>query len=73
MLALLLIGMLAADNSVSFAHPVKADQVVVVKSQRTLTLLSQGQGDSHLQSCSVRVFELRCGSSWSRVTRDRAL
>ena len=42
MLALLLIGMLAADDSVSFAHPVKADQVVLVKSQRTLTLLSQG-------------------------------
>jgi murein L,D-transpeptidase YafK len=42
MLPLLLIGMLAADNSVSFAHPVKADQVVVVKSQHTLTLLSQG-------------------------------
>ena len=43
MLAMLLIGMLAADDSVSFAHPVKADQVVVVKSQRTLTLLSQGK------------------------------
>ena len=43
MLALLLIGMLAADDSVSFAHPVKADQVVVVKSQRTLTLLSRGK------------------------------
>jgi len=43
MLALLLIGMLAADDSVSFAHPVKADQVVVLKSQRTLTLLSQGK------------------------------
>jgi len=39
----LLIGMLAADDSVSFAHTVKADQVVVVKSQRTLTLLSQGK------------------------------
>ena len=42
MLPVLLIGMLAADNSVSFAHPVKADQVVVVKSQHTLTLLSKG-------------------------------
>jgi len=43
MLGVLLIGMLAAEDSVSFAHPVKADQVVVVKSQRTLTLLSQGK------------------------------
>jgi murein L,D-transpeptidase YafK len=34
----LLIGMLAAEN-----YPIKADQVVVVKSQRTLTLLSQGK------------------------------
>jgi murein L,D-transpeptidase YafK len=38
MILLLLIGMLAAEDSVT-----KADQVLVVKSQRTLTLLSQGK------------------------------
>src|SRR5713226_3302225 len=38
MILLLLIGMLAAEDSVT-----KADQVVVVKSQRTLTLLSHGK------------------------------
>ncbi len=43
MLAVLLIGMLAAEGSVPLAHPVKADQVLVVKSQRTLTLFSQGK------------------------------
>jgi murein L,D-transpeptidase YafK len=43
MFAVLLIGMLAAENSVLLAQPVKADQVLVVKSQRTLTLVSQGK------------------------------
>ena len=38
MILLLLIGMLAAEDSVT-----KADQVLVVKSQRTLTLLSHGK------------------------------
>jgi len=38
MILLLLIGMLAAEASAT-----KADQVIVVKSQRTLTLLSQGK------------------------------
>jgi len=38
MILLLLIGMLAAEDSVT-----KADQVLVVKRQRTLTLLSQGK------------------------------
>lgn len=38
MITLLLLGMLVADNSI-----VKADQVVVAKSQRTLTLLSRGK------------------------------
>ena len=43
MFALLLIGMLAAESSVPLADPVNADQVLVVKSQRILTLLSQGK------------------------------
>ena len=43
MFVVLLIGMLAAENSVPFTPPVKVDQVVVVKSQRTLTLLSKGK------------------------------
>src|SRR6202158_1429184 len=38
MILLLLIGMLGAEDSV-----MKADQVLVVKSQRTLTLLSHGK------------------------------
>jgi len=38
MILLLLIGMLAAEDSVT-----KADQVIVVKSQHTLTLLSHGK------------------------------
>ena len=38
MILLLFIGMLAAETSV-----IKADQVIVVKSQHTLTLLSQGK------------------------------
>jgi murein L,D-transpeptidase YafK len=38
MILLLLIGMLAAEDSV-----MKADQVIAVKSQRTLTLLSHGK------------------------------
>jgi murein L,D-transpeptidase YafK len=43
MFAVLLIGMLTAESSVPLSHPAKADQVLVVKSQRTLTLLSQGK------------------------------
>ena len=38
MIPLLLIGMLAAEDS-----PTKADQAIVIKSQRTLTLLSHGK------------------------------
>jgi murein L,D-transpeptidase YafK len=38
MILLLLIGMLAAEDSAT-----KADQVIVMKSQRTLTLLSRGK------------------------------
>jgi murein L,D-transpeptidase YafK len=38
MILLLLIGMLAAEDRAT-----KADQVIVVKSQRTLTLLAQGK------------------------------
>jgi murein L,D-transpeptidase YafK len=38
MILLLLIGILASES-----HAMKADQVVVVKSQRTLTLLAQGK------------------------------
>jgi len=38
MIFLLLIGMLAFED-----HAIKADQVIVVKSQRTMTLLSQGK------------------------------
>jgi murein L,D-transpeptidase YafK len=41
MLVLLLIGMLGAEDHAQPAQPVKADQVVVVKSERTLTLLSR--------------------------------
>lgn len=38
MILLLLIGILAGEN-----HTTKADQVIVVKSQRSLTLLAQGK------------------------------
>jgi murein L,D-transpeptidase YafK len=38
MILLLLIGMLAAEGQAT-----KADRVIVVKSQRTLTLLSRGK------------------------------
>jgi len=41
MLMVLLVGMLAAETPV--APKQKADQVVVVKSERTLTLLAQGK------------------------------
>ena len=43
MLAMLLIGMLAFKDSVPSAQAAKADHVLVLKSQRTLTLLSQGK------------------------------
>jgi len=50
MILLLLIGMLAAEDSVT-----KADQVVVVKSQRTLTLLSHGK--------ALRAYKVALGAS----------
>ena len=43
MIAMLLIGMLAGENLVSGLGAQKADQVVVAKSERTLTLLAQGK------------------------------
>lgn len=43
MIALLLIGMLAGDGSERPAETPKVDAVVVVKSERTLTLLSHGK------------------------------
>jgi murein L,D-transpeptidase YafK len=43
MIAMLLIGILANGSPVRIAQPVKGDQVVVVKSERTLTLLSKGK------------------------------
>jgi murein L,D-transpeptidase YafK len=43
MILLLLIGMLAAENLATKSGAKHADQVVVVKSQRTLTLLAHGQ------------------------------
>lgn len=43
MIGLLLIGMLATDISVPLVNTRKADKVVVVKGQRTLTLLAQGK------------------------------
>ncbi|MBI3646621.1 MAG: L,D-transpeptidase family protein [Acidobacteriales bacterium] len=43
MIAVLLVGMLAAEEPVPPAQPAKADHVVVVKSERTLTLLSQAK------------------------------
>ena len=43
MIAVLLIGMLAADNSGAMADSPKADGVVVVKSQRVLSLLAHGK------------------------------
>ena len=43
MIGLLLIGMLATDISVPLVNTRKADKVVVVKGQRTLTLQAQGK------------------------------
>ena len=42
MILLLLIGMLAAENHAMKTDVIHADQVIVVKSQRTLTLVSHG-------------------------------
>jgi murein L,D-transpeptidase YafK len=50
MILLLLIGMLAAEDSVT-----KADQLVVVKSQRSLTLLSHGK--------ALRAYKVVLGAS----------
>ena len=50
MILLLLIGMLAAET-----HATKADQVMVVKSQRTLTLLAQGK--------VLRTYEVALGAT----------
>jgi murein L,D-transpeptidase YafK len=43
MIALLLIGMLAAEHSMSLSTEKKVDAVVVLKSERTLNLLAQGK------------------------------
>jgi murein L,D-transpeptidase YafK len=43
MILLLLIGMLAAEEVATKADEMHADQVIVVKGQRTLTLLSHGK------------------------------
>jgi murein L,D-transpeptidase YafK len=43
MIAVLLIGMLAADNSGAMADSPKADGVVIVKSERVLSLLAHGK------------------------------
>jgi len=43
MIAVLLIGVLAANDPAPQAKEMKADQVVVIKSQRTLSLLSQSK------------------------------
>ena len=43
MIAMLLIGMLAGENLALGPGTQKADQVVVAKSERTLTLLAQGK------------------------------
>jgi murein L,D-transpeptidase YafK len=50
MILLLLFGMLAADDGVA-----KADQVIVIKSQRTLTLLSRGK--------TLRTYKVALGGS----------
>jgi murein L,D-transpeptidase YafK len=50
MIPLLLFGMLAADDSVA-----KADQVIVIKGQRTLTLLSRGK--------TLRTYKVALGGS----------
>jgi murein L,D-transpeptidase YafK len=50
MILLLLFGMLAADDSVA-----KADQVIVIKGQRTLTLLSRGK--------TLRTYKVALGGS----------
>ena len=43
MIAMLLIGMLAAEHSMSLSTEKKVDAVVVLKSERTLNLLAQGK------------------------------
>ena len=43
MIAMLLIGMLAAEHSMSLSTEKKADAVVVLKRERTLNLLAQGK------------------------------
>jgi murein L,D-transpeptidase YafK len=43
MIALLLLGMLGVDDTVARTAPAKADRVVVVKSERTMTLLASGK------------------------------
>jgi murein L,D-transpeptidase YafK len=43
MIWLLLIGMLPAENPATKAGMIRADQVIVVKNRRTLTLLFQGK------------------------------
>jgi murein L,D-transpeptidase YafK len=43
MIAMLLIGMLAGQNLAAGVGTEKADQIVVAKSERTLTLLAQGK------------------------------
>ena len=50
MILLLLFGMLAADDGVA-----KADQVIVIKGQRTLTLLSRGK--------TLRTYKVALGGS----------
>jgi murein L,D-transpeptidase YafK len=55
MIALLLIGMLAADESGRPSDPPKVDAVVVAKSERTLTLLAHGK--------VVRSYKVALGSS----------
>jgi murein L,D-transpeptidase YafK len=55
MILLLLIGMLAAEDLATKADVMRADQVIVLKSQRTLTLLSQGK--------VLRTYRVALGSS----------
>src|SRR5580698_3996450 len=43
MIGLLLIGMLPAENPATKAGMIRADQVIVLKNRRTLTLLFQGK------------------------------
>lgn len=53
MIAVLLMGILAAEG-LAAAQTVRADQVVVVKSERTLTLLSQGK--------AIRTYKVALGA-----------